>query len=60
MYEQDEELFNKEVIKNIGNFGGCAVCDNMGKRLEKFIGLDSIKHCEKLIKRDKLKKQKKI
>lgn len=58
-YEENKELYTDEMIKELGKFGGCGECESIGKRLENFIGLKAVKYYEKLIKRDKLKKQKK-
>ena len=47
------EFWNKEAIKKMGKFGGCYECENIGNRLEKFIGEKEVKEVEKLLKKSK-------
>ena len=49
-YWEDYFLENPEDRKQMGEFGKCPQCENIGKRLEKFIGKEEIKEIEGFLK----------
>jgi len=49
-YDADKECWNEYTIKQCGKFGCCPQCEQIGKRLEKFIGKKEVNFVEKLLK----------
>jgi len=47
----EEEFLEDPEWKKLGKFGGCPQCENIGKRLEKFIGEEEIKEVEKYLRK---------
>lgn len=58
-YNDSTETWTKKDIKSCGKFGCCVECEVIGKRLEKFIGPDSVKDIDSLIRKYENNRRKK-
>lgn len=59
-YWEQEFLENPEDRKQMGKFGKCPQCENIGERLEKFIGKEEIKEIEGFLRKYRKKYKKKL
>jgi len=49
-YMDDKKLWDESLIRQCGKFGCCPECEQIGERLEKFLGPDSVKFVDNLTK----------
>jgi hypothetical protein len=48
--DYESEFWTPDIMKECGKFGCCPQCENIGKRLENFIGKKEVRYVDKLIK----------
>ena len=48
--DYESEFWTPDIMKECGKFGCCPQCEQIGKRLENFIGKSEVNFVEKLLK----------